>query len=164
MITIIILIILAAISIQAITGTGLFDKAKQARNDYQNSEKVEQNRLNEYVNAINNEINGGSTSGNTKKQTGTTITKDGTTETITASNAKNYYGEAVDYKPATDTAGTYRIFYYDANGDFGDKGTIYLKRDWEANNVNLNTATSSYTVTEDALNMMKKMNKDWAKR
>ena len=54
-ITIIILIILAGISIAAINNTELFNKTKQAKNEYQNSEKVEQNRLNEYVNAIDNE-------------------------------------------------------------------------------------------------------------
>ncbi len=56
-ITIIILLILAGISIASLNGSGLFDKAKKASNDYKNSEKVENNTLQEYENEINKYFN-----------------------------------------------------------------------------------------------------------
>lgn len=154
-ITIIILIILAAISVQAITGTGLFEKTRQAKNEYENSEKVENTRLQEYVNAINNEINGGESSQGTNQNTSKKGTK------VTTANAKSLYGEAVDYHPSTDPDGVYRVFYYDENGDFGDKGTIYLKRDDDKSMLDLIYGNRNFTKTENALNMMKKMNKMW---
>ena len=156
-ITIIILIILAAISVQAITGTGLFEKTRQAKNEYENSEKVENTRLQEYVNAIDNEINGGESSQGTNQNQNTS--KKGTK--VTTANAKSLYGEAVDYHPSTDPDGVYRVFYYDENGDFGDKGTIYLKRDDDKSMLDLIYGNRNFTKTEHALNMMKKMNKMW---
>lgn len=56
-ITIIILLILAGISIASLTGSGLFDKAKKASNDYKNSEKVENARLQEYETEVNKYFN-----------------------------------------------------------------------------------------------------------
>ena len=57
-ITIIILLILAGISITAITQTGLFEKAKQAKNAMENAETKENTILSDYDNKIN-EIVGG---------------------------------------------------------------------------------------------------------
>lgn len=57
-ITIIILLILAGISITAITQTGLFEKAKQAKNAMENAETKENTILSDYDNKIN-EILGG---------------------------------------------------------------------------------------------------------
>lgn len=52
-ITIIILLILAGISIASLTNTGLFDKAKEAKNATDNATRNEQNTLNEYETEIN---------------------------------------------------------------------------------------------------------------
>lgn len=52
-ITIIILLILAGISIASLTNSGLFDKANKAKNEYQNAEQDEQNTLNEYETELN---------------------------------------------------------------------------------------------------------------
>ena len=84
---------------------------------------------------------------------------------ITAENAKNYYGwKVTNYNPTA--GGTYRIFYYDAVGKYGEANTLYLKRDWTANDVKLSTkiSDSSWTDTNknNAVTMMRKMNPDYA--
>lgn len=55
-ITIIILLILAGISIASLSDSGLFGKAKQAKNEYINSQNEENAALNSYINAIDNEL------------------------------------------------------------------------------------------------------------
>ena len=52
-ITIIILLILATISIQSLTNTGLFKNAEKAREETNKAELEQQTRLNEYENALN---------------------------------------------------------------------------------------------------------------
>ena len=47
-ITIIILLILAGVAISALTQTGLFDNAKQAKNATENAQNKEEGILNEY--------------------------------------------------------------------------------------------------------------------
>lgn len=78
---------------------------------------------------------------------------------ITASNYPEYLGRKVNYKP--DDTVAWRVFYYDATGEFGDgAGTIYLKRDYSTT-----TTLSSYTshVPADGGALMKQLNKEWAK-
>ena len=53
-ITIIILLILAGISIAALNDSGLFQKAKNAENVSDNAAKLENTRLQEYENWMNN--------------------------------------------------------------------------------------------------------------
>ena len=53
-ITIIILLILAGISISSLTGSGLFQKAEDARTEYREAENRENSILGEYENHINN--------------------------------------------------------------------------------------------------------------
>ena len=52
-ITIIILLILAGISIASLTGSGLFDKARQAENASKNAQNVENETLTQYENVMN---------------------------------------------------------------------------------------------------------------
>ena len=52
-ITVIILLILATISIQSLTNTGLFKRAKEAKNAMENAEAEQAKMLNEYENALN---------------------------------------------------------------------------------------------------------------
>lgn len=55
-ITIIILLILAGISIASLTGSGLFDRAKEAKNASENAQNVENTILNDYETKINEEL------------------------------------------------------------------------------------------------------------
>lgn len=57
-VTIIILLILAGVAISALTQTGLFDNAKQAKNATENAQSKEEKTLNEYEDAIAGYING----------------------------------------------------------------------------------------------------------
>ena len=57
-ITIIILLILATISIQSLTNTGLFEKAKEARDKTQNATENQTKILNEYEDELNKYVSG----------------------------------------------------------------------------------------------------------
>ena len=57
-ITIIILLILATISIQSLTNTGLFSKAQEAKEKMQNAEENQAKMLNEYEDELNKYISG----------------------------------------------------------------------------------------------------------
>lgn len=57
-ITIIILLILATISIQSLTNTGLFQKANEAKEKMQNAEENQAKILNEYEDELNKYISG----------------------------------------------------------------------------------------------------------
>ena len=69
---------------------------------------------------------------------------------------EKYYGKKV----TNYTAGgkTYRIFYIDTEGKFGDKNTVYLKADWTANDTSLTT----YPPSGTDLATYKKLNPSWA--
>ena len=69
---------------------------------------------------------------------------------------EKYYGKKV----TNYTAGgkTYRIFYIDTEGKFGDKNTVYLKADWTANDTRLTT----YIPSGTDLTTYKKLNPSWA--
>ncbi len=55
-ITIIILLILAGISIASLSGSGLFGKARQAEGASKNAQNLEENRLDDYEKWMNNYI------------------------------------------------------------------------------------------------------------
>ena len=69
---------------------------------------------------------------------------------------EKYYGKKV--KNYTAGGKTYRIFYIDTEGKFGDKNTVYLKADWTANDTSLTT----YTPSGTDLATYKKLNPSWA--
>ena len=69
---------------------------------------------------------------------------------------EKYYGKKV--KNYTAGGKTYRIFYIDTEGKFGDKNTVYLKADWTANDTSLTT----YTPSGTDLTTYKKLNPSWA--
>ena len=72
---------------------------------------------------------------------------------------KEYIGTKItDYNPTK--GGTWRIFYYDAEGDFGPKGKLYLKRDYVSDDTNL-SSYKSYTPTDQGLEIMKAINPLW---
>lgn len=69
-------------------------------------------------------------------------------------NPTAYYGKKVtNYK---DDGKTYRIFYVDKQGDFGEKNTIYLKADYSGSM----TCSTSYDASQTKV---REMNPDWAK-
>lgn len=55
-VTIIILLILAGISISTLTNTGIFEKVKEAKKASENAEKEQNQVLDEYENELNNYI------------------------------------------------------------------------------------------------------------
>ena len=59
-VTIIILLILATISIQSLTNTGLFEKAKEARDKTANAVENQAKTLNEYEDELNKYVSGAS--------------------------------------------------------------------------------------------------------
>ena len=63
-VTIIILLILAGISIQAITQTNLFDKTKQAKNAMENAQNQENQILSSYIKEINGHLSNGNNEDN----------------------------------------------------------------------------------------------------
>ena len=74
-ITIIVLLILAGVSIAMLTGqNGILTQAQNAKNRTEAAQAEEENRLNEYNNIINNYVNGGTTGGDTTGSTLGTVT------------------------------------------------------------------------------------------
>ena len=94
----------------------------------------------------------------TSTGSGPQIVVDGQAITLTKANVQEYYGQVVTNYSATNSA-TWRLFYVDFDGDFGDEGKIYLKAD-EVMTTELNPTASISSIT--ALNKMKQMNPDWA--
>ena len=154
-VTIIVLLILAGITINMVLGqNGLIEKSKTAKGKYENTALDEQAQLKNSTDLMDSLYGDYST-----VKVGDEVIK------ITAENAKNYYGYKVTNYNST-AGGTYRIFYYDAVGKYGEANTLYLKRDWTANDVKLSTkiSDSSWTDTNknNAVTMMRKMNPDYA--
>ena len=106
-ITIIILLILATISIQALTNTGLFEKANEAKEKTQNAAENQAKTLNEYEDALNQYVSGNvktlqaDGSWNVAKKvnspqltqgmTGIYWDKDGNETEVTVDNQDNWY-------------------------------------------------------------------------
>ena len=93
--------------------------------------------------------------------------------TNTPESLASVYGKAVSNYTK---GGTYRVFFIDFDGKYGEKGTIYLKadktediklseapnRNVEGENQKINTTT--YEPTEKAIAMMKKQNPVWGEK
>ena len=162
-VTIIILLILAGVTINMVLGqNGLIEKSKIAKGKYENAaldEKAQLKNATDLMDSLYGDYS--------------TVKVGDEVITITAENAKNYYGyKVINYNKEKDPDGVYRIFYYDAEvkdgkGKYGEANTLYLKRDWTANDVKLSTkiSDSSWTDTNknNAVKMMRKMNPAYAK-
>ncbi len=105
MITIVILLILAGISISTLTNTGIFQKAKDAKQKSENAQKEEESFLSEYEKEILKQDSNGIWDGNVNKpelMTGMkaiqfnepTDTTEGSVKKVDNSNATDWY----DYK------------------------------------------------------------------
>ena len=106
-ITIIVLLILAGVSIAMLTGqNGILTQAQNAKNRTEAAQAEEENRLNEYNNIINNYVSGGTTE--------ETPTFDEDTLTIgEATNVDKYGWKVPNY--AVEATNAWRLFYQDSN-------------------------------------------------
>ena len=106
-ITIIILLILAGVAITALTQTGLFEKARQAKNATENAQKDENKTLGEYSSKINEYI-----SGTSREEASSEVLKK-IEETSTVSTY-SYTGSEQEYTVPED--GYYKIECWGAQG------------------------------------------------
>lgn len=157
-VTIIILLILAGVTINMVLGqNGLIQKSKIAKEKYENAALDEKAQLKNATDLMDSLYGDYST-----VKVGDEVIK------ITAENAKNYYGYKVtNYNKEKDPDGVYRIFYYDAVGKYGEANTLYLKRDWTANDVKLSEkiadTNTDWTNRDEGVKMMRTMNPAYAK-
>lgn len=99
-ITIIILLILAGISISALTNTGIFGKAKDAKQKSDEAALDQNTKLDEYESEINAYLPG--------------INANTIASATDTEKANNYYGKSVNYTSANGVTG-WKIFYADTN-------------------------------------------------
>ncbi len=159
-VTIVVLIILATVSINTVLGdNGIISRAQKARDSYSNSQKSEDEQMAVLANemAQYDTNGGGSGGGTTKPEEGITATVEGKTVTITKDNVATYLGKVVtNYVPTKNsvtigsTAYTvstqYRLYYVDFDGKYGEKNGVYLKADCTSNNYALEEDTTVSTA------------------
>ena len=111
-VTIVVLLILAGVSVNALFGnSGIIEKAKEAQNAMNQAAKSDQEDINKYSDWINNQVNG-TTGGSTE-----TVSFDASTLTIGAAlNAEKYGWKVSGYTVTTTefTTGVWRLFYQDS--------------------------------------------------
>ena len=110
-ITIIILLILAGISISALTNTGIFGKAKDAKQKSDEATLDQNIKLDEYESEINAYLPGQNNGGGGQESGINANTIASATDT---EKANNYYGKSVNYTSANGVTG-WKIFYADTN-------------------------------------------------
>ena len=116
-ITIVILLILAGISISALTNQGLFENAKTAQNATEKAEAEQGKTLNEYEDEINKYLP------NNDKTEGKLVDASAIAKATDTEKATNYYGKTVTgYTPVNGTTVGWKIFY-------ADESNIYLIAD-----------------------------------
>ena len=117
-ITIIILLILAGISISALTNTGIFGKAKDAKQKSDEAALDQNTKLDEYESEINAYLPGQNNGGGGQ---GSGINANTIASATDTEKANNYYGKSVNYTSANGVTG-WKIFY-------ADSSNIYLIAD-----------------------------------
>ena len=153
-VTIVVLIILATVSINAVLGdNGIIGKAKQAKSVYEESRANEITAMDELANEM-------AQYDDVKNEEGITATVDGKTVTITKDNVADYLGRVVsNYKPTTNTvtvgsttytvSNNYRLYYIDFDKKYNkDEVSVFLKADCTSNNYKL-PVTDTTASTED---------------
>ena len=110
-ITIIILLILAGISISALTNTGIFGKAKEAKQKSDEAALDQNTKLDEYESEINAYLPGQNNGGGGQ---GSGINANTIASATDTEKANNYYGKSVNYTSANGVTG-WKIFYADTN-------------------------------------------------
>ncbi|MBR6033370.1 MAG: hypothetical protein IKP28_01255 [Clostridia bacterium] len=111
-VTVVILLILSTVAISiAVNGDGLFNKADNTVQQYNNKVASEEDVINKaWSRAVGIKVN----------HNGTEVD----ISSISASEIANYYGDTVTNYT---TGGTYQLFYVDNDGYFGDIGRIYIQ-------------------------------------
>ena len=151
-VTIVVLIILATVSINAVLGdNGIIGKAKQAKSVYEESRANEITAMDELANEM-------AQYDDVKNEEGITATVDGKTVTITKDNVADYLGRVVsNYKPTTNTvtvgtntytvSNNYRLYYIDFEKKYNkDEVSIFLKADCTSNTAPLGQDTTADTA------------------
>ena len=172
-VTIVVLIILATVSINTVLGdNGIISRAQKARDSYSNSQKSEDEQMAVLANEMAQyDTKGGGSGGGsdtpTKPAEGITATVEGKTVTITKDNVATYLGKVVtNYVPTATTvavgtntytvSNNYRLYYVDFDGKYGEKNGVYLKADCTNKNYSLpitdTTASTADNVKIKALN------------
>ena len=165
-VTIVVLIILATVSILAVFGdNGIIARAQTAKDTHEKGKADETNTLDDYASYIGNYLDGkgGSSGGGsdtpTKPAEGITATVEGKTVTITKDNVADYLGKVVtNYVPTATTvkigantytvSNNYRLYYVDFDEKYGEKNGVYLKADCTSNNYSLQvTDTTESTAS-----------------
>ena len=163
-VTIVVLIILATVSINTVLGdNGIISRAQTAKDTHEKGKADETNTLDDYASYIGNYLDGkggGSGGGSdtpTKPAEGITATVEGKTVTITKDNVADYLGKVVtNYVPTATTvkigantytvSNNYRLYYVDFDGKYGEKNGVYLKADCTSNNYALEEDTTVSTA------------------
>ena len=170
-VTIVVLIILATVSILAVFGdNGIIARAQTAKDTHEKGKADETNTLDDYASYIGNYLDGkggSSGGGTTKPAEGITATVEGKTVTITKDNVATYLGKVVtNYVPTATTvavgtntytvSNNYRLYYVDFDGKYGEKNGVYLKADCTNKGYQLpitdTTASTADNVKIKALN------------
>ena len=141
-VTIVVLIILATVSINTVLGdNGIISRAQKARDSYSNSQKSEDEQMAVLANEMAQyDTDNSGSGGTTKPEEGITATVEGKTVTITKDNVADYLGKVVtNYVPTATTvkigektytvSNNYRLYYVDFDGKYGEKNGVYLKAD-----------------------------------
>ena len=158
-VTIVILIILATISLNLLFNkNGIIKQAQLAKEIQANAEAREKEQLGSMDEEVNEIISNVIDQEKSEEELGMTITEAKSAVT-SYSTLKKYIGTKIaDYNPKA--GGTWRIFYYDEAGEFGTAGKLYLKRDFVSNDTSLSSHID-YTPSEQGLKIMKAMNPKW---
>ena len=197
-ITIIVLLILAGVTIATLTGdNGILNQAGKAKDKTTEAESIERvqvevvgsygldgtidkDQLNKNLKNINGlTYNGNALSDSNKiANLPATVTLNGYDIVINANggvekipemiakiraNPQAYYGKKVtNYKASDSDTNTYRIFYIDTAGDFGDANTIYLKADFSGSySLSTSAISSANDMKDTSKTLVSIMNPDW---
>ena len=79
--------------------------------------------------------------------------------TLDATTVKQHYGKTVTTITVGSQTVDFGLFYVDYNGDYGEKGTVYLR----AKSKIADTALNSPSITANSFEIMKQINPNWAK-
>ena len=158
-VTIVILIILATISLNLLFNkNGIIKQAQLAKEIQANAEAREKEQLDTIEEEANKIISNVIDQEKSEEKLEMTIAEAKAAVT-SYETLQKYIGKKItDYNPKA--GGTWRIFYYDETGEFGTAGKLYLKRDFVSNDTSLSSHID-YTPSEQGLKIMKAMNPKW---
>ena len=158
-VTVVVLIILATVSILAVFGdNGIIARAQKVKDAHEEGKADEANTLEDYASYIDS------------YNPGVNIIMGNEKIKITKKNVQNYLGKIVtNYEPTVDTikfgdkdyivSKTYRLYYIDFEGKYGKKDTIYLKADYSGEEYSLSDIdTTTISSINDENVKLKELN------